>query len=91
MTNCSQDEIDQVKADGDLEKEKFSLSSKAISDAAQSLSIPLKQHGDTLPPVNTGTVVDPQLSKIRSFVIQLQYDIFSYKEVWLQRDAAHTN
>ena len=77
----AQEEIEQLKADGEQEKEKFNTNTKAIADAAGALAVPLKQPGDTLSVIDTGTILDPQLSKIRSFVVQLQNDVFSYKDV----------
>ena len=77
-----QEEIEQLKEDSQQEKAKFIQSTKAIGDAALTLTVPLKQPGDSLSVIDTGTSVDPQFSKIRSFVVQLQNDLFSVKDVW---------
>ena len=52
-----------------------------IADAAAHLAVPIKAPGETPQLTETGTVVDSQFSKIRSFVVQLQNDVFSYKDV----------
>jgi hypothetical protein len=67
----------------DQEKEKFSQNTKSIAEAALALTVPIKAANESLPIIETGTIVDPQLSKIRSFVVQLQHDIFSFKDVRL--------